>query len=399
MKNPSINFYLQRAAKGRLDYRVIMSICFDGKRLIHYPGIVLFGNFWDRENQCTKGLPDSHEINTFLDELKRNVLNIYRSLSIRYGEVSIRYFREQLGKVRIAPGRSFHESYLNFLEVVQEEKSTSSYLKCKSLYYKLKDLEERLSIDLSLEGCDLSFMKRFQGFLLNEGLKPGSVRSYIAILKWFLNWCRKRDWLINDEYRRYRPEFSKQALRIQEGERIFLTKTEIERISDYKTSDRKKTHIKNIFCFILNSGLDPDLVFSLDRSYFEKGYLAYRDKNGYERILKPGPELKSILSIYENRYFLKGKLFPSFSEPTLNKYIREITLECQLDRQVESSYSKQIRSLHECITINSAALSYVLLASSNGFTLPEIASSTGRSLEWLNNFISANNKKFHEQNR
>lgn len=387
MKDPSVNFYIQSAGKERLEYRVIMSACFDGKRLIYYPGVVLESRFWDRENQCTKGLPDSHEINRFLIELKRNVLNIYRSLSIRYGEVSIRYFREQLEKVKIAPGRGFHESYLRFLEEVLEEKTTSSYLKCKSLYRKLRDFEERQSIDLSLEGCDLSFMKHFQGFLLKEGLAPGSIRSYIGVLKWFLNRCREKNWLINDEYRRYRPVFSGHSVERNAGTRVYLNAIEIGRILSYETADRKKVHVKNIFCFMVFSGLDPALVFSLDRRYFEKAYLAYTDKKGKARKLIPGPEMRELLSYYENRYFTEGRLFPKFSEPTLNKYIRQIARECQLDRQVERYPGNQRVSLHECITINSAGLSYILRAHSQGTALPVIAASTGRSLDWVHRFI------------
>jgi len=354
-----------------------LSICFSGKRLIYYPGILLREFEWDKRNSKAINRYDAEAINDSLDSLRNQVLEIYRSLVIRYGTVTVRHFRAEFVNLRFRPGKRLTEVFVEFTNLARKRWSNNTYLKCRSFYSWLDQYCNFHSSYVSMESVTVEFLKDMEIYLKNSGLAYRSIYSYLNLFIWFLNWAEENKLIINTEFKKYSlPRQGKTEGKL--NTEILLTDSEIKIIAGAQLKSRKHEHCRDIFLFIANTGCSLSEVSQLKKDDVKGGIIRFQGPN--RREIKANNKVRKILQDYQNRYFRGDKLFPSYTKMTLNKYIREICISLQLNRDIELRRrgDKKRGKLSHLITMNSARSSFVSIAIEKGIPMEALKAATGR---------------------
>ena len=361
----SIKFYIQKrnaaSAKESAEiYRLIMSVSFSGKRIIIYPGITLRELEWDKANQKFSAFrKEQISLNAYLRKLETNSQNIFKSIQYKDGVVKPEFFRKQLAGLKLSPGIDFFDCYMEFLQQNYQKWSDSSYRKCKSLYQHLSSFRKVYSSKISLEGSDAAFMKEFADYLSGKGLNFFTVRGYINVFKWFLNWSLKEGHMINTSFKVFTMNNS--GIEIGENNKtiLFLSWEEMHHYFDFDFKDRKIAQVRDIFCFLAFSGLSCQEFQLLKRQDVFKDSIQIQGRN--ERLFVHNEFTRKILKRYENKYYRDNFLLPPYSTITINKYLRLGLKEAALERKIisEGPDTSANNNLSDRITISAARYTFV----------------------------------------
>ena len=332
MISTNLNFYcIKRHAASGPDSRIVLSISFNANRLVYYPGILVANYQWDKEKQQFMNRPDKDLMNEMLLSVKKQVIEIHRSLSIRYGKVTVRHFRDELTRVRVQQGRTLTDAFLQFMEESHEQWSKNTFLKCRDFYKKLSEFSKYYGSYVSLETVDRDLLESFHSFLKIQGLAESSVYNSFNIFKWFLHWAERKGLIINKDYSNFK--LSRVITHDQSSfDEIFLTRDELEKIWNSQPQDRKILQCRDIFCCMAFSGCSLRELYSIMKTDVDKEFIYIRGKKS--RKIPLNERSSSIVRLYENKYYQQGTLFPVFTEMTLNLNIRKLMMSLQLNREL-----------------------------------------------------------------
>jgi site-specific recombinase XerD len=390
MKNPSVNFYLikrnNNSEKQQNLYRIIMSVSFGNKRLIHYTGIL--SNFidWDKDLQQFTGInPDYLNLNAFLNNLRQSAVNIYCSISIKDSFVNINEFRRQLKKFKISPGYELIDALIRFMELNYKSWADSTYRKCKSLLNHLIRFRKSGHVTLILEAVDKEFMTNLVSYFKAQGLKHSSVRGYLNIMNWFLNWCVKQRMMINTNFRDFQlsnihiseQESSKQDFYLNQEELSLLIKGEFEEI--------KIERVRDMFLFMVFSGCRFSEMILLKKEHINVDYIYFSGRN--ERKFPQNNFTRNITIRYQNKYYRDNRFFPAFSNITFNKYLRIMANQLGFERIVKRKINGHDLVLKDNLTVNTASDTFLVNSILMDISLTQIQKWTGRNLEAKYKFL------------
>ncbi len=376
MKSPSLQYYGINQERKTNKCKIILSISWEGNRIIYYSGITVKDYQWDRQRREFHNIDNKDALNSSLDSFKKLVVDLHRSLSIRYGKVTRRHFKDELDRLKINPGYSLSEAFVKFISDNEKSWSKNTFLKSRSFYPKLYRFIDLYYPFCSLEAVDRNFLEAFDNFLVREGLGFTSRYSYLNLLKWFLSWAKKQNMLINDDFR----DFSLGGISRKNRRDVSLPHLKKEELIILYHSDlekRKLEHCRDIFCFMAFSGCRLDELHGLKSKHI-----------GEEEIKVPGSNSRSIpinkytqeiIERYRNKYYKGGSFFPVYTKMTLNKYMRELSVFLNFDRKVTIRRRGKIveAPLKEVVTINSAKWTFYANAISLGVPLSVIQKWTG----------------------
>lgn len=370
MMSPALQYYCLNQERKKDKCRIVLSISWEGNRLIYYSGIIVKDYQWDRENREFKHIENKEALNSSLSSFKKQVIDLHRSLSIRYGKVTRRHFRDELARLKINPGYNLSEAFIKFIEENENSWSKNTFLKSRSFFSKLDRFIELYNPFCRLEAVDKDFLHAFDNYLLREGLGSSSRYSYLNLFKWFLSWAKKKDMIINDDFR----DFSLSGIREEsrtDTSLLYLKREELIKMFHSDPGKRKLEQCRDIYCFMAFTGCQLDEMKEIRSKHI-----------GEERIEVPGRNKRSIplnkysydiIDRYRNKYYKGGYFFPVYTKMTLNKYIRELSVFLNFDRKVRiRRRGKVVESLlKEVITVNSAKWTFYANAISLGLP-PEI---------------------------
>jgi site-specific recombinase XerD len=383
MKDPSINFYLVKrnniSKEDSKMYRLIMSVSFENKRLIHYPGVL--SNFvdWNKDLQQFKGVnPEYLNLNAFLSNLRQSAINIYRSISIKDSVVNINDFRRQLRKYKISPGYELIEALIRFMELNYKSWSDSTYRKCKSLLNHLLRFREKEQTKLILEAVDAEFMTRLIEYFQALGLNHSSVKGYLNIMNWFLNWCVKQKLMINTLFRDFQLKKTYDVNLESPKLTIHLSREELSLISQRQFEDAKIERVRDMFMFMIFSGCRFSELILLRKENVSEEYIQFSGRNA--RKFPQNKFTREITHQYQNKYYRDNRFFPAFSNITFNKYLRIMADLSGLDRLVKSSINGNDIAIKNIITVNTAFETFMANAIMMDISLTQIQKWTGRNL-------------------
>lgn len=321
----SIKYYTQkrRAEEKRKgeDVRLLMSLHFDGKRLIHYPGVYLLQHQWDKEIQEVQNRADSEGLNVFLNALKIEAEKLYNELKIKYGTVEFNQLREKLSDIKVIQRYDLSQALTHFIKDQYLNWSQATYFKFKTLYKSLYKYENTKNLNLSLESADSKFLLSYKNFLHREGLKSSTITNYLNNLKWFLNFCFKKKWMLNSDYRSFKNIDSKSHV-ITAKKINFLNHVELKKLCEPDIENRKQEQCRDIFCFIAYTGVRFNEVNNLKKESFKGMELSVEGRRA--RVIPMNSTALMILEKYKNRYFKSNSLFPVYSIITVNKYLGSV---------------------------------------------------------------------------
>ncbi|TAJ13742.1 site-specific integrase [Marinilabiliaceae bacterium JC017] len=285
----------------------------------------------------------SQKMNHFLDNVKGQLLAIYRELVLK----------KQLITPEIIKNH-FHgftnEEYTLMNLVDYHAKSQKNILSWGTLknynttarYLSEFLLENKKTSDIYLQQLSYRFITEFESFLRTyhpvdhqRPLSNNGVMKHLERLRKLVNMAVKLEWLEKNPFEKYRLSFKK-------TERHYLSQEELNLIQEKDFSIERLQFAKDLFVFSCYTGLayidvstlTPDnLVLGID------GYQWIHTKRKKTDIPVHIPLLPVALEIIEKykehpRALHKGTLLPIVSNQKLNSYLKEIADLCNITKNL-----------------------------------------------------------------
>lgn len=345
----SIKYYIAKRnncdSEKEEDFRLLMSIHYEGKRFIFYPGIYLSSFQWNKSLQRVENRADSERLNVLLDNLIKESEQIFRSLKVQNGNVELSRFKKAISELKIEQQFSLTHALIKFIEDRVDSWSNNTYLKFKTLYRKICDYESSHGLNLSIESADKKFLISFYNYLLSKSLQVSTAITYMNNLKGFLTYAVKMKWMLNKDYLNYKRQVLSQT---NNKEQVFcyLNYSELTELFKLQLNNRRMEQCRDIYCFIAFTGIRFNEINELSANSLKNNNLHIAGKRA--RIIPLNKFALEIVQKYENRFYRNNSLFPVYSLITVNKYLQLIY------KVKDISFCKVEGYQDQKITVNSA---------------------------------------------
>ncbi len=169
--------------------------------------------------------------------------------------------------------------------------------------------------DLPIQILDMEFVNDLELWLKTERkCGQNATMKYISILKMVVLFCVNNNWLLKDPFARFK--MSKEEVIPQ-----FLTKEEIQNISDKKITIERLKQVRDVFLFCCFTGLAYVDIKKLNASEVSTGFeddlwiFTRRGKTNVPSIIPLLPVSQKILTDYKDhpQCVNSGKLLPVLS--------------------------------------------------------------------------------------
>ena len=176
-------------------------------------------------------------------------------------------------------------------------------------------------------------------FLMDEeGLRNASTKKQIGYLKWFLRWCTKKGYCMNNAYNSFNPK-----LKIPQKKVICLTLKELDKLKTYQIPQTKQylERVRDVFLFCCFSGLRYSDVYNLKRSDIKQDHIEITTiKTADSLIIELNDHSKAILEKYKDVHFENDKALPVVSNQKMNNYLKELGELAEINDPIRETYYK-----------------------------------------------------------
>lgn len=253
---PTVNFYLQRkkSKKNDAEYNYITMYFFYGKRFVYPTGEKINPKYWNKNKQeikKSKYVNNYEVINTYLDDLKKTILEIYKDLrrkkSIINNEVLKQKLDKQLGrqfdKIKAEKNtfiEHFNDKVDKEIQKAKNKSTKANYITLKRYvndfckYYKIgiNTIEqhqfEKLELFIILNCKPKSFS--------NKKIANSTLNSYMSTLK---------SLIINTNKKLNSNNEIKYKLRKTYTTKIFFSEDELKLLYSINITDEQLIHDKS----------------------------------------------------------------------------------------------------------------------------------------------------------
>ena len=328
----------RKDATGKLlsvDRPVFMSVTFGGNRVIIGTGVKVDMNGWDNELQRIQlSYPGSQRFNNWLETMQKVAGKTMEALLHSDKELSPESFRQlfQLLKPKYSSG--FFDLFYQFMESNNSSWSNATYRKVRTLYDLLREFEDQSGFPISFHKMDAQFLEGFVAYCEEKGYKYATTYKTVNNLVWFLNWATDKGYNVFRGYRQFYKLMD--APDEKSTLPLFLLWTELMRLKDYATDNRRMERVRDLFCFMCFTGVRFSELQRLNKEDLKEGELVVRKPGGGVRIIPLNKYALQIHKSYENKYYLNNTAFPSMSIITMNKYLRLMGKDIELSRLIYS---------------------------------------------------------------
>ena len=178
---------------GRLlsaDRPVLMSVTFDGNRVIIGTGIKVDINGWDADHQRIQAsYPGSQHLNSWLDSMQVIAGKTMEALIHSDKEQSSEGYRQLFQRLKPKYSAGFFDLFFQFMESRSSNWSNATYRKVRSLYNLLRQYEEQSRTAISFHKLDAQFLEDFIAFCKQKDYQYSTTYNAVNNLVWFLNWA------------------------------------------------------------------------------------------------------------------------------------------------------------------------------------------------------------------
>ena len=329
-----------------------MRVIFASQRIEFTTGYRIDAAKWDADKQrvkpgCTNKLKQSaSEINTDLLRYYTEIQNIFKEFEVQGTMPTTAQVKEAFNSLHSEKREEEPQKPLTFapMEVfgefikecgTQNGWSDATYEKFAAVRKHL----EKFDKELTFETLDEPKLTSYVNFLKDvEGLRNTSTMKQIAYLKWFLRWCTKKGYCMNNAYESFNPKLKSVQKKV-----IFLTWEELNKLKDYKIPPTKQylERVRDVFLFCCFSGLRYSDVYNLKRSDIKPDHIEVTTvKTADSLIIELNNHSKAILEKYKNVYFEDHKALPVISNQKMNDYLKELGELAEINDPVRETYYK-----------------------------------------------------------
>jgi len=387
----AFNYYLANDNQ-RGDKLIMLSFCYDGRRLRFSTGETIDKKYWNEEEQrAKKSLTGCMELNNLLDRIEEFVKKIYREGKTYNHALTNEYFRDKINK-EIDPAsnapKSFFDYYNEFIEIQKTTKAHGTIQKYRTLLNHLTDFQHRKKYNIAFEKIDIRFYEDFTAFFINDlGLVNNSVAKYIKTLKTFLQWATEREYNANNSFRKFKT-------REKDADIIYLTEIELFRL--YKLDLSKNITLEKVrdtFCFGCFTGLRYSDILRVNKDNVKGDEINFLSEKTTEMLSIPLNEFsEAILKKY--KYSL-----PVISNQKTNEYLKTLGKYAEIDESIVVTKFRGAEEIqvkkpkYNFISTHTARRTFVTLSLEKGMRPEIVMSITGhKEYNTFKKYIKITNK-------
>lgn len=371
----AFNYYLANDNK-RGDKLIMLSFCYDGRRLRYSTGETVNDNYWNEEEQrVKKSLTGCMEINNLLDRIEEFVKKIYREGKTYNYTLTNEYFRDKINK-EIDPAsnapKTFFDYYYEFIEIQKTTKALGTIKKYKTLLNHLTDFQQRKRYSISFEKIDTRFYEDFTAFFINDlGLVNNSVAKYIKTLKTFLQWATEREYNKNNSFKKFKT-------RERDADIIYLTEIELFRLYELDLSKNFTLEkVRDVFCFGCFTGLRYSDILRVNKDNVRGGEINFLSEKTTEILNIPLNKFSETI-LKKHKYSL-----PIISNQKTNEYLKKLGKYAEIDEPVLITKFRGAEEIqvtkpkYEFLSTHTARRTFVTLSLEKGMRPETVMNITG----------------------
>ncbi len=310
-----------------------------------FPGITINPKHWSKTyKKVLSANPQAVVHNQRLEDFTNAALSVYNEAVKEGVQPDAKYIRDKMKPEVPRKSLSFWELWKVFLDSKKGQFKSHSFTKFGSLKGHLEKFESVQRIKLDINKITQELLEDFQTFLYNErNLNTQSSSKYIGVFKIFINWCVKRRYTENVDWRYFTP------IRQPDTLKVIITEEELEAIR--KLDLPGKDYLANVReLFILSCLIG--LRYS-DYSCINKGHLK-TDPGGNPILQKRQQKTEDIIEIPLTPEahsivvkLLDGKVH-SISNQKMNSYVKELCELANINEPFEkATYKGRDKSVKE----------------------------------------------------
>lgn len=244
----------------------------------------------------------------------------------------------------------------------------------------LKKYQEEINKEVDLDSVDLKFYKKFTEYFNQENYATNTIGKNIKNVKVFLKEAYKRGITKNQD-------FLDEDFRVieEETEQIYLNDSELKKIYELKLTNNKKLEkVRDIFIVGCYTGLrfsDLKQIKPLNFIKNETQLKIKTQKTGELVIIPLHWTIKEIISKHN------GELPPPISNQKMNKYLKDIGKDAEIDNLESTSITKgglrvdKTFKKYKLITVHTARRSFATNMFLNDVPTISIMKITGHKTE------------------
>lgn len=208
---------------------------------------------------------------------------------------------------------------------------------CTALKHVKEFLQFKYKIsDISIKQINHEFITEFEYYLKTERkCCHNTTMKYITNFKKIIGICIKNKWIIENPFENYK-------INLKEVEREYLSKDEIQAITDKEFATQRLAQIRDIFLFCCFTGLSYADVKKLSKEHIITGIdgehwiKINRTKTDVRSSIPLLPMASDILNKYKDDVKCQAnkKLLPVLSNQKMNDYLKEIAAVCGINKNI-----------------------------------------------------------------
>lgn len=313
---------------------IYLDFTFEGKRLQYFTGLRIDAMNWDLSTQrvvkksLSKTRINASSFNNHLNDIEKNVIDIYQEFKILHQEIFVDILREELKKRLFEPDKaekSFFDIMLEFIDTESKlnDWAKGTITKLKTNYKHLLLFQEKYRFKIEFSRIDDKFFNKYLTFQREElKHRNTTISKNLKIIKWFLNWAAKNGHNKNLFFKDFKPEF-KGTTRNQKI--IFLTWDELMHMYELEISKKHLEHARDVFCFCCFTGLRYSDVYNLKHSNIKDDTIEFTTvKTEDALIIDLNDYSRQILNKYKDKPYQNDKCLPVISNQKFNEYLKEL---------------------------------------------------------------------------
>lgn len=285
--------------KNETEFPVKIAINKGGSSAYIPTGIKISATNW--KNQKVTGRPDKARLNTHLESLKSEVMNLVLEKSAKglYSELTATEIKNDISRI-LNKTEEPKNYFLAFYDVFAEKRESK---RTKEIYRatakKIRALIPRADA-IPIERIDLAWLEKYNDILVQKG-NNGSTRSIdFRNIRAVLKYAQKRK-LIHDN------PFDDFKIPAGESPNRALTIEQLKMLKAAKVQPWEQKYLDFFFLSFLLIGINTEDLLHIER--IEDGRINYvRAKTGQPMSIKVEPEALEIINRYRGKKYLLDML-------------------------------------------------------------------------------------------
>lgn len=291
-------------------------------------GLNLTPELWDVESQRAKGYSiEIQLLNRQLQEIYSELIRIEKQLYDEGCTISIEeiYARYRNKSTEHTLFEIYKERLRKMEALVGKEYTPATLKKFKEVYAHVQEyVAERFGVkDIPLKQLGYAFIKQYEEFLLERGLKPITINKIIQRLRQMITYALRCNYIQRDPFVDYKPLKERKQL-------VFLTQDELDKLEGYHFSQERLEQVKNIYLFSVYTGLAYNEAVNLRHDHIFRGFdgrnwiTLIRQKTDREFSVPLLPQAEKLIGILAESRVNDGYVLPRISNQKINSYLKEI---------------------------------------------------------------------------